>query len=251
MFEEAPFDWIVPDWPAPAHVRALSTTRSGGFSSGTWASLNLGTNSEDDPGAVCRNRNRLEEYLPGPPRWLQQVHGVEVADDSAQPGACLVADAIVSRCSNKVCTVLTADCLPVLFCSRNGDRVAAAHAGWRGLAGGILEATVDSLDSDPEEILAWLGPAIGPGAYEVGEDVVDAFPHEFPRGFRSRGNRWLMDLYELARLKLKSAGIHFVYGGQFCTFSDDQRFFSYRRDGVTGRMASMVWMDERENRPGA
>ena len=150
-------------------------------------------------------------------------------------------DALVSFRPGEVCAVLTADCLPVVFCSGSGDRVGVAHAGWRGLAAGILQATVAALEADPSGLLAWLGPAIGPQAFEVGRDVAAAFPDEFPAGFTAHGERWLLDIYAMARIKLASAGVDAVYGGGFCTLSDEDRFFSYRRDGVTGRMATLVW----------
>ena len=236
------YDWLQPDWPAPANVRALSTTRSGGRSEGPWSSLNLGMHCGDDQAAVRWNRHKLQEVLPAPPRWLQQVHGRKVVTFAkSRSGA--EADAIVSFEAGQVCAVLTADCLPVLLCSKTGDRVAAVHAGWRGLAAGVLQAAVTALNIQPASLLAWLGPAIGPAVYQVGDDVVTAFPEEFPAGFKRSGERWLMDLYSLARLKLQGAGVTAVYGGGFCTCSDSERFFSYRRDGETGRMASLVWLE--------
>ena len=155
-------------------------------------------------------------------------------------------DALVSFEPHQVCAVLTADCLPVLFCNRRGDRVGIAHAGWRGLASGILEATVKALDEVPNELMAWMGPAIGPRVYEVGSDVAEAFPDEFPAGFTPHGDRFLLDIYALAKLKLAAVGVHEVYGGAYCTMTDPERFFSYRRDGVTGRMASLLWLDGHE-----
>ena len=237
-------DWIQPDWPAPPNVRAFSTTRSGGVSSGPWSSLNLGTRCGDTPSVVEQNRARLNETLPSPPYWLHQVHGTVVVRHSGQFIREVEGDALVAFKPDRVCAVLTADCLPVLFCNREGDRVAIAHAGWRGLADGILQATVQALDEAPGELLAWMGPAIGPAAYEVGADVVAAFPREFPAGFTHHNDRFLLDIYVLARLKLAQAGVHAVYGGDYCTLNDPQRFFSYRRDGVTGRMASLVWLDD-------
>jgi YfiH family protein len=236
--------WIVPDWPAPPNVRAFTTTREGGASAGPWSGFNLGSRCGDDPAHVERNRSSLEDSLPAPVTWLRQVHGTGVvrmnADMDAEPEA--EADAAVAFEPGRVCAILTADCLPVFFCNRRGDRVGVAHAGWRGLADGVLQATVEALDEDPAELLAWLGPAIGPETYEVGEELVPAFAAEFPSGFTRRGDRYLLDLYSLARLKLADAGLHKVGGGGFCTFSDSRRFFSYRRDGVTGRMASVIWM---------
>jgi len=239
--------WIVPDWPAPASVGALCTTRSGGVSSGPWASMNLGVNSGDDPKHVQRNREILASQLPAPAHFLQQVHGTRVVE---RPGArfhdvATEADAQWTTDKGSVCAVLAADCLPVLFCNRQGTQVAAAHAGWRGLAAGVLESTVAAMHSAPDELLAWLGPAIGPAVYQVGGEVKVAFDAEEAEGakaFVADGDRWLFDLYAMARHRLQRAGVGHISGGGFCTFSDPQRFFSYRRDGVTGRMASMVWL---------
>lgn len=236
------YDWLQPDWPAPGNVRALCTTRSGGRSSAPWSSLNLGMHCGDNAADVNWNRSHLNDVLPEPPRWLEQVHGTGVSayGDSSTTAQ---ADAIVSFEPGQVCAVLTADCLPVLFCSRSGDRVAAAHAGWRGLAAGILQATVARLGESPEQLIAWLGPAIGPTVYEVGDEVADAFPDEFPAGFVRRGDRWLMNLYALSRLKLEAAGVQLIFGGSYCTYTDFRRFYSFRRDNKTGRMASLVWLE--------
>lgn len=221
----------------------MVTTRTGGFSQGPWASMNLGTNSGDDRADVLQNRGLLSRDLPADPLWLEQVHGVSVVVNDGLQAKTPEADAQVAFGPGKVCAVLTADCLPVLFCNRSGDRVGAAHAGWRGLAGGVLEQTVKAFECEPCDLLAWLGPAIGPGAYEVGDDVVGHFEIEFPRGFRRSGDRWLMDMYALARIKLEVAGVTSVHGGEYCTWTESNRFFSYRRDGVTGRMASLVWIE--------
>ena len=236
-------DWIQADWPAPPNVRAFSTTRSGGVSRGPWSSLNLGLHCGDDPSLVEQNRASLSEVLPSPVHWLHQVHGTSVVRHYGQFMRELEGDALISFAPRQVCAVLSADCLPVLLCNRRGDRVGIAHAGWRGLAGGILEATVRALDEAPGELMAWMGPAIGPRVYEVGFDVVEAFRGEFPAGFTPHGDRLLLDIYALAKLKLAAVGVHEVYGGDYCTVSDPERFFSYRRDGVTGRMASLVWLD--------
>lgn len=245
-------DWIIPDWPAPERVRALSTTRNGGFSEGPFRSLNLGTRCGDDPEAVARNRGRLRSVLPGEPRWLSQVHGTDVLVHS--PGGSTVkgdglpeaeADAQVARDPGVVCAILTADCLPVLLCSESGDEVAAAHAGWRGLAAGVLERTIETMRAEPGSVLAWLGPAIGPQAYEVGDDVHAAFAAHEAEGagaFRARRSRWLLDLYAMARHCLARAGVHRVWGGDRCTWTEADAFFSYRRDGTCGRMASLVWI---------
>ena len=241
-------DWIIPDWPAPAAVKAFSTTRPGGFSEGPWRSFNLGFKSGDDADAVRRNRELLRSHLPAEPLWLRQVHGVSVVRHNAGNEAVIVpeADGQVASEPGQVCVVLSADCLPVLFCNRAGTRVAAAHAGWRGLAAGVLENTVKALGEPPAELLAWLGPAIGPSVYEVGDDVRDVFVAANPdaeRAFRQTENRWLFDLYTMARLRLERAGVTRVSGGEFCTFSEPERFFSFRRDGQTGRMGTFVWID--------
>lgn len=237
---------LYPDWPAPPNVRALVTTRKGGVSTGPYASLNLGDHVDDAPAAVAQNRALLRRHLPAEPLWLKQVHGRGVAAaDSATgiPGA----DAAVARQPRKICAVLTADCLPVLFCDDKGAVVAAAHAGWRGLAGGVLEAAIDAMGVPPQRLLAWLGPAIGPQAFEVGGEVRDIFTAFDPAAalaFQPRGNgKWLADIFLLARQRLQKAGLTQIHGGGLCTVSDPEHFFSYRRDGVTGRMASLVWLE--------
>lgn len=233
---------IHPEWPAPARVRAFMTTRHGGVSEGAWASLNLGDHVGDDPRHVAANRARLATHLPALPHWLRQVHGVRVI---AAGGTAAEADAAFTTCPGRVCAVLTADCLPVLLCDRAGSVVAAAHAGWRGLADGVLEATVAAMAVAPGEIFAWLGAAIGPAAFEVGDEVRQAFVarHAVAQGaFVRAGDKWRADLYALARVRLAAAGVAEVYGGGLCTHSDAENFFSYRRDGVTGRMASLIWL---------
>jgi YfiH family protein len=240
-------DWLRADWPAPAGVRAFSTTRIGGVSPSPWASLNLGENCGDGPDNVRRNRERVVRSLPAEPLWLRQVHGTRVARHSGPEREPPEADAAVAFDSGRVCAVLTADCLPVLLTDRAGSRVAAVHAGWRGLAAGVIAAAVQALDTEPADLLAWLGPAIGPAAYEVGSDVLDAMraapgPDPTP-AFRPRRDRWLLDLYAVARLQLEDAGVQSIHGGGLCTFSDAARFYSFRRDGVTGRMASLIWLE--------
>lgn len=241
-------DFIIPDWPAPPSVAALSTTRLGGVSQGPWQSLNLGTNSGDDPNDVARNRQRLNEVLPASPRWLQQVHGrtvVQHAGPESLLAGSVQADAQWSSARGAVCVVLTADCLPVLFCDRQGTQVAAAHAGWRGLAAGVLENTVAAMSTPASELLAWMGPAIGPAVYQVGAEVKAAFRQQEDEGaeaFAADGDRWLFDLYAMARHRLQRAGVGHISGGGVCTYCDPERFFSYRRDIVTGRMATMVWL---------
>ncbi len=241
-----PSGLIVPDWPAPPNVRALVSTRAGGASSPPWDSFNLGEHVGDSPAAVAANRARLRELLPGEPVWLSQVHGNAVADADTATGV-PVADAAVARTPGRVCAVLTADCLPVLFCDDAGTVVAAAHAGWRGLAAGVLEATVARMGVPGHRVLAWLGPAIGPAAFEVGDEVRAAFVDGdgaaaqcFARGARS--GKWMADLFGLARRRLASAGVDRVHGGGSCTYAESARFYSYRRDGVTGRFASLVWI---------
>ena len=234
---------IQPDWPAPANILAFSTSRCAGVSTGPWTSLNLGANCGDKKIHVEQNRSLLNDLLPAPAQWMRQVHGTTVLRHRGFPGDEMEGDAMVALKPGRVCAVLTADCLPVLFCSESGDRVAVAHAGWRGLASGVLQQTIDALDQSPDSLMAWMGPAIGPGAYEVGEEVTEAFAGEFPAGFKRSGDRYLMDIYALARMKLEAAGLNAVYGGGFCTLTDEERFFSYRRDGVTGRMASLIWIN--------
>jgi len=238
---------IVPGWPAPSAVQAFTTTRAGGVSRGAYASFNLADHVGDAPGAVADNRRLLRErlQLPAEPAWLRQVHADHVVDAPSVSG-CPEADASYSRAPGVVCSVLTADCLPVLFCDRAATCVAAAHAGWRGLAGGILEQTVRAMQVEPAELLAWLGPAIGPNAFEVGTEVREAFLDPHPSAGtafrRGEGDRWLADIYQLARIRLAAAGVGAVFGGGLCTWSDAQRFYSYRRDPVSGRMASLIWM---------
>lgn len=243
----APSEWIVPDWPAPPRVRGLVTTRSGGVSDAPYAGLNLGSHVGDKRAAVECNRRLLAAHLPSEPHWLEQVHGTDVVcADTSPVGA--VADAAFACRPGVVCTVLTADCLPVLLCDREGRVVAAAHAGWRGLLGGVLERTVAAMEVPPARLMAWLGPAIGPAAFEVGGEVRDAFMAQdaaAAAGFVPGRDaaKWMGDLYLLARQRLAAAGVTQVFGGGLCTVSDRARFYSYRRDGVTGRFASLVWIE--------
>lgn len=240
-------DWITPDWPAPATIRAVCTTRQGGVSQPPYASLNLGDHVGDDPYAVAKNRLIVGDVLnlPTEPLWLQQVHGTEVC--TMQVASCYPqGDASIAMRKGQVCVVMTADCLPVLFCDKAGTKVGAAHAGWRGLHAGVLEKTVAALQP-AQELIAWLGPAIGPEAFEVGEEVRTAFIHYDPAAemaFKPSSNtgKWLADIYLLARQRLNAVGVTAIYGGDFCTYTDAQRFFSYRRDGQTGRMGSFIWI---------
>lgn len=249
--------WIKPDWPAPPQVNAAATLRAGGVSEGTFASLNLGSHVGDDAAAVAENRRLLKAalQLPAEPTWLNQVHGtnVVVAGTSGnQAGAQIsppTADASVAKAAGRVCVVMTADCLPVLFCDRQGTRVAAAHAGWRGLVGGVLGATIQALEVPPSQLMAWLGPAIEPEAFEVGPEVRDQFiALEAGNAAAFQGNargRWQADLYRLARNELARLGVADVHGGGFQCYADSKRFFSYRRDSRTGRMATLVWLTPR------
>lgn len=247
--------FLVPAWPAPPGVRSAVSTRRGGVSAPPWDEFNLGAHVGDDPAAVAANRRLLAEVLAigREPVWLEQVHGTRVLLLEEAPEA-LTADAAVTREPGKVCVVMTADCLPVLFCDRGGTVVAAAHAGWRGLAAGILRETVQAMGVAAEDILAWLGPAIGPEKFEVGGEVREAILDNaidaaqravIPTCFRpssAGSDRMLADIFALARAELASLGIRQVYGGGLCTVSDGSRWFSYRRDGVTGRMASLIWL---------
>ncbi|MCG6873150.1 MAG: peptidoglycan editing factor PgeF [Gammaproteobacteria bacterium] len=235
------------DWPAPATVRAVSTRRGGGCSTGAYASFNLGDHVGDEPAAVLANRAGLREQagLPGSPLWLRQVHGGVLVDAGRyRPG--VAADGAFSTTPGQVLAILTADCLPVLLCARDGSRVAALHAGWRGLAAGILEAGVKALGTAAARQLAWLGPAIGPDAYEIGAEVraqLIAGDAGAAACFRpSRPGHWYADLYALARSRLEAAGVGAIHGGGRCTFSEPGEFFSYRRDGSCGRMATLVWL---------
>lgn len=249
--------WITPSWPAPARVRAFVTTRDGGTSRGAWAAsggggLNLGLSSGDDRDAVLANRAALARHLPSEPAWLRQIHGTRVVDAAtvAAPHA-IEADASFATKPDLVCAILVADCMPVLFCDRAGTRVAAAHAGWRGLAAGVLEATIAASGLDPAETVAWIGPAIGPSRFEVGDDVRDAFVAAangdvrcVEAAFAPHVNgKWLADLPGLARARLAAVGVREVVASGLCTATDATRFYSYRRDGVTGRMASLIWLD--------
>ena len=242
-------DLVQIDWPAPPNVHALQTKRAGGVSLAPYDSLNFGDHVGDNPLAVEKNRNSLRVIVPSEPVWLEQVHGVEVVL-AEQAGCKPKADACISRVTNAVCATMTADCLPVLFCDQAGTVVGAAHAGWRGLADGVLEATVNAMNVAPVNLLAWLGPAIGPQAFEVGDDVRDAFvAHDAnasdaftPQQSACNSGKYLADIYLLARQRLQALGVTRIYGGGLCTYSDAENFFSFRRDGNTGRMASLIWL---------
>ncbi len=240
-------EWIAADLGAPAGLRAGTTTRAGGVSVGSRASLNLAGHVGDDPVAVLENRTRLRAafQLPAEPLWLQQVHGTEVAIHDGRPNA-PVADAAVAFESGRVLAVLTADCLPVVLVADDGGRLGIAHAGWRGLAAGVLDRTVAALGVPGAELRAWLGPAIGPGAFEVGEEVraafVDAAADDATAFAPNARGRWQANLYALARRRLARLGVHRVTGGGWCTHAEADRFFSHRRDPVSGRMATLAWL---------
>ncbi|MDX5629891.1 MULTISPECIES: purine nucleoside phosphorylase YfiH [unclassified Brenneria] len=238
---------IHPDWPIPACVRACSTTRYGGVSLPPYDALNLGNHVGDEAEKVRVNRQLLmdEAGLPSMPHWLEQVHGTQTIRIGGDRPSTVCGDAVYTDRKGPVCAVMTADCLPVLFCSVAGDEVAAAHAGWRGLCAGVLEETLSCFRAEPSQVMAWLGPAIGPEKFEVGPEVRDAFiQHDVTAisAFRPNGDKFLADIYQLARLRLRAGGVTQIFGGEFCTVSDARRFFSYRRDGVTGRMASLIWL---------
>lgn len=240
-------NWIKPDWPLPPGVHAATTLRTGGVSTGGYASLNPAAHVNDDPERVSANRQRIGDMLqlPSEPVWLQQVHGTRVVQADQVDGL-VEADASMTCQSNTVCAVLTADCLPVLFCGDGGAVVGAAHAGWRGLAAGVLENTLAAMAC--RDVAVWLGPAIGPEHFEVGDEVRAAFVENNAQtgsAFIAHGpGKWLADIYQLARLRLTALGVERLYGGEFCTVADAGRFYSYRRDGAaTGRMASLIWRD--------
>ncbi|RJX76704.1 peptidoglycan editing factor PgeF [Pseudomonas sp. LS-2] len=239
-------DWLIPDWPAPFGIKACVTTRAGGVSVAPFDSFNLGDHVDDDPQAVAHNRSLLTSHLNTRPAWLKQVHGIDVVE--ASPEQVMQADASWSKTPGIACTIMTADCLPALFCNRQGTQVAAAHAGWRGLAAGVLEAAVDSFADAPSEILVWLGPAIGPQAFEVGPEVREAFVATHPQTVEAfvpsiNAGKFMADIYQLARLRLAAHGVTAVYGGGLSTYNDEH-FFSYRRGARTGRFASLVWIDK-------
>lgn len=247
-------DCITPDWPAPKIVKALQTTRRGGASVGPYQSFNLGDHVGDAPLAVERNRILLESVLPSEPVWLKQVHGTTVVD-AGQAACWPEADACVSTHPGAVCVVMTADCLPVLLCDDKGSVAAAVHAGWRGLCDGVIEQTVQAMKVPPATLMAWLGPAISARAFQVGDEVRDAFISRQPEAAAAfapfapetqkagAGKKWLADIYQLARLRLHALGITRIYGGGLCTYTDKERFYSYRRDGATGRMGTFIWLE--------
>ncbi len=256
-------EWLIrPDWPVPSNVHAISTTRLGGVSQGPWLGLNLSRHNDDDPGHVARNREILQSILPGQPHWPRQVHGAVVqhhrlpskknSNDNlgvgqVNPVSAPAVDAQATFFPGLICAVMTADCLPVFFADLGGSRVAVAHAGWKGLAAGVVQQTVEAMDTEPHRLVAWLGPAISGDAYEVGSDVRDALLNlgcDMASAFTARGGRWMLSLAAAARLILRQSGLTQIFGGDFCTYFDHQRFYSYRRDGITGRMGHLIWFEE-------
>lgn len=263
MTHEAVENYLLADWPAPRGIHALVTTRIGGVSKSPYETFNLAQHVGDDASLVQQNRQRLQSILEAyssksieEPVWISQVHGTEVLNldlisNSAAKQNNVEADAVYSSVAAQPCLVQTADCLPVLFCDDSGQEIAAAHAGWRGLAAGILEDTLARFSASPSKILAWMGPAIGPERFEVGIDVYESFVaanQSYAAAFQpvsgSEQQKWLADLYKLARWQLEKLGITRIYGGDFCTYQQSELFYSYRRDGATGRMASVIWRSE-------
>jgi len=240
-------EFIYPDWPAPENVRSISTSRLGGVSQGVFASNNLALHVGDDGENVRINRQRLKALcsLPAEPTWLTQIHSNIVVN--CDEVSC-EADASYTDQINQICVVMTADCLPILLCDKSGQQIAAVHAGWRGLLNNVIENSLARFHGSTNDIIAWLGPAIGKEVFEVGNEVYDAFVERHNAAadfFRAReNNKYLADMVGLAKLRLKLVGVSGIYGGQYCTFSDEARFFSYRRDGVCGRMASLIWLDK-------
>jgi YfiH family protein len=241
---------IRPDWPAPAHINAYTTLRHQGFSQAPYDSWNLATHVHDSAAHVAQNRALLTQRLalPTQPRWLEQVHGTDILLlDEQNVNADTRADGSYTRTANRVCAVLTADCLPLLICNRQGSEVAAVHAGWRGLAAGVLESALQCFHTPAQDLLVWLGPAIGPGVFEVGEEVLQAFAqrdaHAGQAFTASKDNKYLADIFQLARQRLQRSGVTAIYGGNHCTYSEPSRFYSYRREHNTGRMATLIWIE--------
>lgn len=247
MIDELREGFIFPKWQVPRAVQMAITTRRNGFSAAPFAGLNVSDNVGDDPQAVDKNRCYLHDALslPSDPLWLQQQHASDVLLCESNDD-CRTADASISFESGYVCAVMTADCLPVLFCDKEGTRVGVAHAGWRGLLSGVLDNTAAALDCPPQQLCAWLGPAIGPDAFQVGDDVRDAFVQLDSNNawafLPDNTGYWLCDIYQLARIRLRALGLVDIYGGSYCTYRDSANFYSYRRDGVTGRIAALAWL---------
>ena len=241
-------NFFIPDWPVPSHIKSMQTLRSGGKSEGKYNSFNLATHVNDEINAVHLNRDLLNQYLPSAPYWLNQTHSVDVLK---LPSPMLNGDASYTIDKNKVCVVQTADCLPLLVTNMDGTIVAAIHAGWRGLLNGVIENTIEKMNISPNELLVWLGPAISQKHFEVGFDVKNSFCQkhiEAEKAFHLISEqKWLADIYALAKRRLNLCGVKQIYGGSvsddYCTFANEVDYFSYRRDGITGRMASLIWID--------
>jgi hypothetical protein len=246
--------WLKPNWPAPAHVRAYSTSRQGGFSEQAFNSLNLGDHVGDEVNNVAKNRAALKSKLnlPNEPHWLKQVHGNKVIQIHHGSSGIDEADGCFTKQASNICVVLTADCLPILISDKAGTTVAAIHAGWRGLASGIIDVALCTLGLPYDSLLVWLGPAIGPTQFEVGDDVKAIFANKAyntdPAFKPKTANKWLLDIYQIARYNLSHYGVEHIYGGGECTFTQSEKYFSYRRDGITGRMASLIWLDVNNNK---
>ena len=239
---------IIPNWPAPKNIHALQTNREGGCSHAPYDSFNLGSHVGDDPIRVAQNRQLLSQFLPSEPVWLNQLHGINVVD-AAQMDCVPDADASYSTHKNVVCVTMTADCLPILVCNTAGTVVASIHAGWRSLCDGVIEATIAKLPAKPADLMAWLGPAIGPNAFEVGAEVREQFIAKDAKAelaFNKHGDKYLADIYQIATQRLNNLGVTQIYGGgqdeDWCTFTDEKSYFSFRRDGDTGRMATLIWL---------
>jgi YfiH family protein len=238
--------FIYPDWPAPSHIKALTTTRKGGFSKQPFDSFNLALHVNDDVEQVLKNRHLLNQSLPSSPFWLSQTHTnkvVELTADTSNTPPNESFDGSFTSQAGVVCTVMTADCLPILLTDIQGSFVAAVHAGWRGLADGIIENSLSNIKTDTSDVLAWLGPAIGPECFEVEYDMKNQFADDEQAAFKVYGDKWLCDIYALAVKRLNKLGVSKIYGGDHCTFKEDEQFYSYRRDGVCGRMASCIWIE--------
>lgn len=242
--------YLKPNWPAPHNILALSTTRQEGHSAAPYGSFNLARHVGDLDKNVEKNRLLLTEslQLSSDPIWLEQVHSNQVVNIDEDQPCPITADAAIATTPHRICVVMTADCLPILLCNQKGTKVAAIHAGWRGLAHGIIENTIHQLGEPPTELLAWLGPAIGPSKYEVSQDFFNTFmdqdvKNELAFQYQST-DKWLANLYLLATHRLMALGLKHIYGGEYCTYSDEKNFYSYRRDqGVTGRIATLIWLN--------
>jgi len=239
---------IFANWPAPKNIKAFTTTREGGVSKLPFSSNNLGDHVGDSPNNVKTNRDLLAKQLPSPPIWLNQTHSTNVyrIENSSIDHTIINTDASFTQLEKTVCCVMTADCLPIVITNKQGNAIAATHAGWRGLADGIIEKTVEQFQDKPEDLLVWFGPAIGPKAFEVGRDVYDQFVNQdacFADAFTNFGDKYLANIYQLATIRLNNIGITSIYGGQYCSYSQESLFYSYRRDGQTGRMATVIWME--------